>query len=370
MKRHIVITKLFKFGGSNTHLKMLFKYFGDENSVLVLENKNELSYLNNVGDPVRTKIKIMPRLHRYANLSYPSVLSNIKELLLISRSIVNIFILSAVNGFADVTINAVEPEKHLYLMLIPFIRVNYILHSTPSGRHSTFSKLICDFALSRRKQIITVSNNNRRLIINEWNILEKKNAFVKVVYNCVTDLPPQELTDVNTSNYIITLGHVIGYKNPFLWLEVAKSVTDLHKDIHFIWFGDGPLIEPARLALNGAENITFAGVTDDPGDYLRRSIIYYQPSLEETQGIAVLEGMSFSLPCIVSNVGGLPEIIKDSYNGILVPPTVEKDHVDAILRLINNPELRATYGRNAYKTCVNEFTYDMFKEKMNNIYPS
>ena len=59
MKKHIIITKLFEFGGSNEHLKALIKYFGKENIILLLEDTSQLAYLKNIEstDGLQVKIK-------------------------------------------------------------------------------------------------------------------------------------------------------------------------------------------------------------------------------------------------------------------------------------------------------------------------
>jgi glycosyltransferase involved in cell wall biosynthesis len=116
------------------------------------------------------------------------------------------------------------------------------------------------------------------------------------------------------------------------------------------------------------KRITFQGLITEPNTYLRDAIIYYQPSLNETHGIAVIEAMSNHLPCVVSNVGGLPESVEDQYNGLLVHPLNITEQVNAILRLLDNAELRKEYGLNAYNKYKKLFSFKSFKAKMDSIY--
>jgi glycosyltransferase involved in cell wall biosynthesis len=277
--------------------------------------------------------------------------------------------LSIKHGLADVTICVVEPEKYLYLLWIPFIKVIYILHSSPAKKHTPFTSLTCNVTIGKRKKIITVSDSNKNLICQNWGITIKKRPFVHVIYNCIIENELNIMHSVkNNKQYITTLGHVIPYKNPALWLAVAKLVTSKYEHVHFVWLGNGPLWNDFKVATKETDRILFKGAVTDPMSYLKEAAIYYQPSLNETQGIAVLEAMYNYLPCVVSDTGGLPETVEHQYNGIVVNPTIVKEHVDALSILIDNPKLRVEYGLNSHKRVLDLFCFDTFKTKMDALY--
>ena len=369
MRKHIIITKLFEFGGSNTHLKTLIKYFGEDNIILLLEDESQLSYLKNI-DAQGIHVKINAKLCAYAHLRYRFT-TNVKEFISIIRSILAIQFLSLKYGFADITINTVEPEKYLYLLWVPFSKVVYILHTTPNKKYTSFTSFTCRVKLGKRKKIITVSNSNKNLICENWNIPDNKRPFVCVIYNCIVE---KELNNKNTyreknnKQYIVTLGHVIAYKNPHVWLEVAKLVTSVREHINFIWLGNGPLLENCKALTQETKRIAFEGLVTNPHTYLKNALMYYQPSLFETHGIATVEAMSNYLPCIVSNVGGLPESIQHEYNGLLVHPEDVDEQANFIIRLIDNTELRLKYGVNAHKKYEEFFSFNIFTSKMNAAY--
>jgi glycosyltransferase involved in cell wall biosynthesis len=74
-------------------------------------------------------------------------------------------------------------------------------------------------------------------------------------------------------------------------------------------------------------------------ELMKESQIYLQPSLSEGYGIAIAEALASGLPIIASRVGGIPEIVEDGVNGILVPPKNPKALADAIKELIADKEL-------------------------------
>jgi len=114
-------------------------------------------------------------------------------------------------------------------------------------------------------------------------------------------------------------------------------------DIHLLIVGDGKessaLGELAeRLGVSG--KVSFPGNTDDVRGFLKEMDIFVLPSRYESQGIAAMEAMSAGLPIIASNVGGIPGIITDNAEGLLVKP--EDSHVLAIAieELANDKALR------------------------------
>jgi len=367
--KHIIFTKLFDFSGSNTHLRALIKVLGPQNVLLVLEDEHEVKFLEKVDESGLVSYKIKTNLCGYAHLQYRWT-TNLKEAFRLLKSVFYIQLLSIRHGLADITVCAVEPEKHLYFFWAPFCKVYYILHTTPNKRYTSFTSYTCNRKLGNRKKIITVSQSNKSLISKNWEIAEKKQSYINVVYNCVTEAAGGGPIKRNAiaPTYVITMGHVIGYKNPETWLKVAKAVTAARLQVAFIWLGNGPLLDKYQSEVTNQEQIFFKGAVSNTDDYLKMAHIYYQPSFYETHGIAVVEAMSQSLPCVVSNVGGLPESVRQDYNGYLVEPDDVSQHVEAILKLVDNADLRHSLGKNSFTRFEEKFSFEQFKTKLNQIY--
>lgn len=369
--KHIIVTKLFEFSGSNTHLKSLISFLGPQNVLLILEDEGEVEFLKKVDESGLVRYKIKTNLCGYAHLQYRWT-TNIKEAFGLLKSVLYIQLLSIKYGLADITVCAVEPEKHLYFFWTPFCKVYYILHTTPNKRYTSFTSYTCNRKLGKRKKIITVSQSNKSLIIKNWEIAEKKQAYINVVYNCVTapagGAQYNIKRDADASIYIITMGHVIGYKNPETWLKVAKAVTSARPLVTFIWLGNGPLLDQYQAEVSNQEQIFFKGAVTNTDDYLKTAHIYYQPSFYETHGIAVVEAMAQSLPCVVSNVGGLPESVRQDYNGYLVKPEDVSQHIEAILKLVDHEDLSAFMGKNAFTRVKENFSFEQFTTQLNSIY--
>ena len=367
---HLIITKLYDFGGTNNHLKELIAYLGKDNVILVLANANELNYLKEITDPAGVKVILQRNLHPYAHLQYRFT-TNVKEFFKIIYAIALIKLLSLKYNCVTVNICSAEAEKYLYLLWLPFIKVFYFLHSTPQPKYTGFTSFTCNKTLGNHKTIVTVSNANRTVVLKNWEITDPKKQFVKVVYNCLPadyekDIKPR--VNSESQQVVLTLGHVIDYKNPTTWLTVAKMVTAINANVVFKWVGSGPLYSDFEKLGKDLDRIRFEGYSNNPKSYLAKADIYYQPSIYETHGIAVVEAMAHGLSCVVSNAGGLPESVLNGYNGFLADANNAETQADAIQKLLNDGHERSNFGSKGYKRYQELFTYASFKKNMDALY--
>ncbi len=86
--------------------------------------------------------------------------------------------------------------------------------------------------------------------------------------------------------------------------------------------------------------------------------IFVLPSLWEGFGVVLMEAMAFGLPVVATNVGGVPEIIRDGYNGLMVPPRDSTLLAEALRRLCREPSLRLLMSKNNQKQAVQFLSWD------------
>ena len=90
----------------------------------------------------------------------------------------------------------------------------------------------------------------------------------------------------------------------------------------------------------------------------------------EGLGTVLLEAANFSIPLIGTNVGGIPDIIKDGETGILVPQKNPEAIREAVKKLVEDHELRDTLVENARNHIKNSFSWETITEKFFEIYSS
>ncbi len=92
------------------------------------------------------------------------------------------------------------------------------------------------------------------------------------------------------------------------------------------------------------------------------------PSLRESFGVSAAEASACELPVIVSNIGGLPEIIQDSQTGYLVKPADPEAIAEKLLHLYRNPCLRYEMGKAGREFIKSRFEWKLIASKMIRIY--
>jgi len=95
-----------------------------------------------------------------------------------------------------------------------------------------------------------------------------------------------------------------------------------------------------------AELTTFSGQVahDQVAAYLHDLSIYVAISRAESFGVAVLEASACALPVVVSNVGGLPEVVKDQHTGLCIDADDPQQLATALLFLLNHPQQAQQFG--------------------------
>ena len=93
------------------------------------------------------------------------------------------------------------------------------------------------------------------------------------------------------------------------------------------------------------------------------------PSVHEPFGIVALEAMARGIPLIASNVGGLPDFVKDGENGLLFDPSDPANLVRAFDRLVALPLERVNAMVSAARATADQFTWRSVIDRLMRIYP-
>lgn len=145
-------------------------------------------------------------------------------------------------------------------------------------------------------------------------------------------------------------------------IDVARQLQNTHPDIQFLLVGGGDDEQMLRDRARGLRNLEFAGFVDNVGDYMASFDLFILPSNKEGIGGILLDAMDQSLPVVAARVGGLPEIVKDGENGLLIEPRSPEQLHDAILRLYKDRDLGARLGANG-RQLSQDFTADSMTDR-------
>lgn len=139
---------------------------------------------------------------------------------------------------------------------------------------------------------------------------------------------------------VARLDYIKGH--PFL-LEALHHVRKIYSNFICLLIGDGEYrahLEGLVQKYNLQQHVKFLGFRDDIPSILNRLDLFILPSLSEGLPNVILEAMAAQVPVIASAVGGIPEIIENSENGILVPPKNAVALAEAIEQVLHDAALR------------------------------
>jgi len=228
----------------------------------------------------------------------------------------------------------------------------YILHccvcSSRKGLRLFLSKLYQRIMLPSNTHFLTVSQCAMKQLKHLWAIPNPKISFIYNTVGYSYALPRQPATGIS----ILSVGNLVHYKNPFIWIEVAKKIVCTFPHVKFTWLGSGPLLHECQhrvAALNLENSINFAGHVDDCDNYYVMADVFLHLSLLESLGMAVLDALRFGIPSVVANVGGLPETIEDNVSGFLVDPKDPTNVCESLSLLIKDKNRRLSMGKSALR---------------------
>ncbi|MEX0918244.1 MAG: glycosyltransferase family 4 protein [Candidatus Paceibacterota bacterium] len=162
--------------------------------------------------------------------------------------------------------------------------------------------------------------------------------------------------------WLVSVAELTPNKNLITALQAIRAYNETaHQPIFYTLIGDGEL--QAELMAYVREHalessVAFAGYVEDARRHLSAFDLFLLPSHKEGLPYAILEAGAAGLPVIASNVGGIPEVVRDGYSGILIDPNQPDEIVHALKTLISSPELRSTYERNLIQDIHQQFSLE------------
>lgn len=160
-------------------------------------------------------------------------------------------------------------------------------------------------------------------------------------------------------------------------MEAFARVRQKHPKLplKLLIVGDGSLKQSLlnlsnELKINDVTIFTGHISYDEVPRYHNMLDVYVAVSVfdDESFGVAIIEAEATNKPVVISNTGGLPEVVLNESTGIIVPPRDVNKTADAIERLILNPQLREKFGKNGREFVASSYNLDNNVNKMITIY--
>jgi len=227
----------------------------------------------------------------------------------------------------------------------------------------------------RCDEILVVSRSERTRLIEVDGIPPDR---VNLMSNGIPDLTPTVGRDIRKELRIPAHSPIIGSvavlrpeKALEVLIEAAEIVVSQRADAKVLIVGSGP--EDEKLlslieSLGLGKVVLLTGERSDIPDLVSAIDIAVCCSDREGSPLSVMEYMAAGKPVVATNVGGLPEMVEDGVNGLLVEKRDAKALADAILRLIADENLRERLGAAGKELQAKEFSLDAMVERTEALY--
>lgn len=179
---------------------------------------------------------------------------------------------------------------------------------------------------------------------------------------------------INKSDIVIGfIGRIVSVKGLEYLIDALLFLKEEFKNIKLLITGEGSLLDSLYEKAkenNVHDSIIFTGKRRDIPDILSCTDIFVMPSIAEGLPNALLEAMAMGKPIVATEVGGIPEVIKNGHSGILVPARNPEALATAIKDLITNDQLAAKMGQTARNFVLKDYSIVEIAQKWQTLYLS
>lgn len=241
-------------------------------------------------------------------------------------------------------------------------------------KNSILSKFFIFFSKLWKGYYLFVSNNQCKLNRAYYHLSGKRSFIIHNGVDTNFFIP----TNKSVSNKSLNIIHIANIKPEKDQWTLIKSLDILNKgftDWKLTFVGKDKLNLLSRFKYYLQQNnlsgkVAFIEDADRVlvKNLLSSSDVFVLSSVMEVLPLAALEAMSMGLPCILTDVGGCSEIVKDDYNGYLVKPKDHKAIAEKLLYLCQNRDKLKQMSENARKSAMEKFDLDVCVGKYLNMF--
>lgn len=241
-------------------------------------------------------------------------------------------------------------HTHLFATLyaMPWVMTHraHQVHTIHTRSDEEFSgiigKVLRAYSRLGKLRFVVISKTNQRIACEAFRRAPEEYPYVNNPVELSRFYSGQKDPDAVT---FISVGRLSSLKNYSLAIRAMPQVLSEIPNARLVIVGDGELAGDLRREaeeLGVAQKVTFAGEQSKPEDFLARADVYLLTSHVEGLPLSVLEAMAAGLPVISTNVGGMPDLVKE--NGVLVADDDLQALVQEMIRFARDSGLRQRCG--------------------------
>jgi glycosyltransferase involved in cell wall biosynthesis len=170
---------------------------------------------------------------------------------------------------------------------------------------------------------------------------------------------PVRRTDADVFE-ILCIGRLVPAKGQHILLSAVKRLVDEARPIRLRLLGDGPDRQSLeqRIADEGLrDHVVLEGAVnqDRIPDFFKSADAFALASFAEGVPVALMEAMASEVPCVSTMITGIPELIRNEIDGLLVPASDQEALTSALRRLMDDPSLRRQLGSAGRRRVIDRY---------------
>lgn len=261
------------------------------------------------------------------------------------------------------------------MMGCPKIKIITTLHGTDItlvGKDPSYYPVV-KFSIEHSDGITAVSENLKKQTCHYFGICQE----IEVIYNFFTPLSEYVGKKPFKKRFVGSDEKLILHASNF---RSVKRVEDVIKIFHIIskqvkskllLMGSGDGVASAQTLveqLNLEQKVVFIESSREIDPVVASADLFLLPSSQESFGLAALEAMAYGVPVVATDVGGLPELIQNGFNGFLSPVGHVQEMAENGIRLLQDHELYQKVSQNGLKEAAKRFSADKIISQYENYY--
>ena len=226
---------------------------------------------------------------------------------------------------------------------------------------------------------------SKKIAINKWEEIGEKcfknselilpicNHLSKITRNRYSEKPVETMYQgITPDNWFHKKGMELKHpcigilQSATIWektkeLLILPEVLEKMSDVHFYWAGDGVYREKVLPLLEKYDNFHWLGSLKYPDkvrEFLTEIDVYALISGIDMSPLTLQEAQLMEKPVIATNVGGIPELMKDGKTGFLIEKNNPEELFEKLSLLLNNPENAQEMGKKGKEFVKNNFNWD------------
>ncbi len=228
-----------------------------------------------------------------------------------------------------------------------------------------------NYVLRRAARVVAVSAEIRTELVERGVPVDRIPVIFNGVAGGAESTPPGFLRGGTRSPQLLAVGRLAEEKNFSLLIEVVSILRTTIPGIHLAIAGDGPLRSALRdliVKLGAEDAVELLGFVQDVRPLLLSTDCFVMPSKTEGMPMALLEAMASGCPIVASSVGGIPSMVRDECEALLVRPGDRAALARAISRLLSADSEARRLGAAARLRFEHEFTAEAMARAYSAVY--